>query len=339
MARDADWTLPAMILLLAQHFIALLVSIHLGFLGRPPILSYMLMALVLSTIGGLTLFLRLLWRLWREGEVHPIQRLRADTSFVVVATYFLGFQLVGLQFAALTWLKEMIPFAIPYWADEPLASFDRAIFGIDAWRLIPDMCVRVLDTLYPFWAIVKSVSLVVVLMLPASRLKSQAMLAFFLTVGVIGVTGQYLLSSGGPIFYDRLMDTSQFGELAQRTKELAPIAHAASEYLWHNYLLRDTAIGAGISAMPSMHVATMTWTAIALGQIWPKTSVPVWAFWFIILAGSVGLGWHYLSDGVVGAAGAFLCWKISPWFLLQFNRRHRGNVPAVAGSRASITLP
>lgn len=338
MERDADWTLPAMILLLAQYSAALLLSIHLGFVARPPTLSYMLVALVLSTFAGLTLFLRRLWQLWREAEIHPIKRLWSEASLVVVATYFLGFQLVGIQFGVLTWAKAMIPLAVPYWADGPLAWFDRLVLGADAWRLVPDLLVRPLDALYPFWAVVKFIGLVVVLMLPASRLKSQAMLTYFLTVGLMGVTGQYLLSSGGPIFYDRLMHAGQFGDLAQRTKELAPIVHTASEYLWQNYLTRDMAIGAGISAMPSMHVATTTWTAIALSRIWPKTSIPIWAFWFIILIGSVALGWHYLSDGVVGAAGALLCWKIAPWLLLQFSRRHGRNAPAIAASRASITV-
>lgn len=333
MDRDGDWVLPAAILLILQHSAALAVSYHVNFSERPPTLSYMLMALALSSLAGLTLLLRQLWKFWLEDEDHPIRRLERTTSISAVATYFIGFQLVGLQFAALTWLKEMIPLAVPYWADGILAAFDRAVLGGDAWRLVPAMFVRPLDALYPFWAVVKFLALVAVLALPASRLKSQAMLSYFLTVGVIGVTGQYLLSSGGPIFYDRLMNANQFGELAQRTEALAPIAHTASEYLWSNYLTRDTAIGAGISAMPSMHVATTTWTAIALSRFWPKLGIPIWLFWLIIFAGSVALGWHYVSDSVVGAGGAFLCWYITPKILEKLAHWRNGEA-----GRATLAL-
>jgi hypothetical protein len=323
MPKDADWVLPAIVLLLAQHLSALLISFATGFAERPPTLSYMIMALVLSTLGGLGLFMRQLWRYWREGENHPIARLRMETEPMTVATYFLGFQLVGLQIAALTWLKEMLPLAVPYWADGALAAFDRTILGTDAWRIIPDVLVGPLDGLYTTWAPVKFFALLLVLVRPASRLKAQAMFAYFLTVGLVGVSGQYLLSSGGPIFYDRLVHANQFGELAMRTKQLAPLAHTASEYLWQSYLAHDTSIGNGISAMPSMHVATTTWSALALSRIWPKSTIPIWGFWLIILAGSIALGWHYLSDGLVGAGGAILCWKMAPALLMRFEGLRR----------------
>ena len=135
---------------------------------------------------------------------------------------------MALQLAALTWLKEMLPLAIPYWADPALASLDRAVLGVDAWRLIPEALVWPLDAAYPTWALVKFFALLAALVVPASQLKSRAMISYFLTVGLVGVSGQYLLSSGGPIFYDRLLDTNQFGELAVRLREHAPIASTAS---------------------------------------------------------------------------------------------------------------
>lgn len=312
MSRDSDWIFPVGILLLGQYGAALLVSRAVAFVERPPTASYMIMAMVLSVIGATGLLLRRLWQLWRTGEVHPAQRLRAEADWVMIGTYFLGFQLVALQIGALTWLKEMLPLAVPYWADPMLAALDRAVLGTDAWKLVPNLIVRPLDITYPFWAIVKFVVLLMVMIAPASRFKAQAMIAYFLTVGFVGVMGQYLLSSGGPIFYDRLVDANLFGDLTVRTREHAPIAFTASEYLWQSYLARDTSIGNGISAMPSMHVATTTWAAVALSKIWKPATIPIWAFWGLILAGSIALGWHYLSDGIVGAVGCILCWKLAP---------------------------
>jgi hypothetical protein len=323
MAKDGGWVFPAIVLLVAQHASALLVSYSVGFTERPPTLSYMVMALVLASIGGLAILLRRLWQLWRENEGRPLARLRTETSLAPVATYFVGFQLVALQIAALTWLKEMLPLAVPYWADGFLAQLDRVVLGADAWRLVPAILVPPLDWLYTTWAPVKFFALVVMLALPPSELKARALFSYFLTVGLVGVSGQYLLSSGGPIFYDRLMLTNDFAALADRTREFAPVAHLASEYLWQSYLARDTSIGNGISAMPSMHVATTTWAAITLGRLWPKSAVPVWSFWFIILVGSVALGWHYLSDGVIGAGGAYLCWKVAPNIMAKFKGLYR----------------
>ena len=37
---------------------------------RPPTLSYMLIGLVLSSLGGLAILLRRLWHYWRQGEDH-----------------------------------------------------------------------------------------------------------------------------------------------------------------------------------------------------------------------------------------------------------------------------
>jgi hypothetical protein len=317
--KDADWAFPAILLLVVQYLSALLVSWLTGFAARPQTFSYMLMAFVLSTIGGLAILLHRLWRLWALQEEHPIARLRSETDFIAVASYLLGFQLVALQIAALTWLKEMLPLAVPYWADPPLAAFDRALLGTDAWRLVPNVAVPALDVLYTIWAPVKFFALVTMLILPASRLKAQAVFSYFLTVGLLGVSGQYLLSSGGPIYFDRLESTDQFAALALRTQEFAPIAYKASEYLWESYLTGSTVVGNGISAMPSIHVATMTWSAIALSSFWRWLMLPAWAFWLIIVVGSVALGWHYFADSIVGAGGAIICWKLAPaiieWFM------------------------
>jgi hypothetical protein len=280
----------------------------------------MLMALVLASIGGFAILCHRLWHFWRADERHPIARLRRETDWVAVAVYFLGFQLVAIQIAALTWLKEMLPWAVPYWADPALARFDRLLVGTDAWRLFPESAIAPLDAIYVFWGPFKFFAIILMLALPASRVKSQAMLSYFLTVGLIGVAGQYLLSSGGPVFYDRLVGGSNFAGLTDRIRTNAPIVATASEYLWQTYVRGHSAIGNGISAMPSMHVATTTWGALALGKFWRFAIIPVWIFWLMILMGSVALGWHYLADGIVGAGGAIFCWWLAPALLNRVAR-------------------
>jgi membrane-associated phospholipid phosphatase len=327
--RDSQWLVPAAILLVVQHTAAWIISFAVQFPARPPTISYMLAAAVLSLASGLVLFLGKLWRLWNTGEEHPIERLRIDTDWPAVATYFVGFQFVALQIAALTWLKEMIPYVLPYWADPTLAAADRALLGTDAWRLVPNALVRPLDFLYPWWAAVKSLALILMLSLPASQLKSRALLSYFLNVGLIAVIGEYVLASGGPIFYDQLVGGHHFAELTARTRQYAPIASLGSHYLWTVYVSHDGAIASGISAMPSMHVATTVWTALVLSRLWPRFRYLIWSWWVIILAGSVALGWHYLMDGVVASIGGVLCWHLAP-YILRLSLRSGLAKPAMA---------
>lgn len=313
--RDSTWVIPATILLTIQHAAALVISRATHFAERPPTLSYMIMALVLSLAGGLVLFLRRLFILWREDEANPTRRILAETDYRAVATYIVGFQMVALQMAALTWLKEMIPLVAPFWADPLLASLERSLFSVDAWRLVPEILVRPLDAIYPSWAPIKFLALLLMLCLPASKLKAQALLAYFLTLGLLGVSGQFLLSSAGPIFYDRLLGGDQFAALASRLDQHAPIANLASTYLWREYMAPVAGIGTGISAMPSIHVAMAAWIALALSAVWPNVRVIMWSYWLTIFVGSFALGWHYLLDGVIGTLGAVACWMLAAWHL------------------------
>ncbi len=81
-----------------------------------------------------------------------------------------------------------------------------------------------------------------------------------------------------------------------------------------------TKLGVGISAMPSMHVS-MAYFGFLLamhygGKRWLKILTA--AFTVATLLGSIHIGWHYLSDGIVGiilitiiwiAVGRFVDWS------------------------------
>jgi membrane-associated phospholipid phosphatase len=61
--------------------------------------------------------------------------------------------------------------------------------------------------------------------------------------------------------------------------------------------------------MPSMHVAGAAWIALSLRRTrfaWSGISYVA-----IIYLGSVMLGWHYLTDGIAGVAGAWLCFALT----------------------------
>jgi hypothetical protein len=313
---DSQWIIPAAGLVLCQYVAALVLSTAVGFGGHPP-LTYAIISLVISLLGGSVIAAPKVWRFWREEEPRPIARLIREANLNAVATYLIGFQLVALQMGALTWLKDMLPAVVPYWADPALAAFDRAILGTDAWRLVPEFYTRPLDMIYISWGPVATLSLFLILCLGPSQFKARAMIAYFLTVGLMGVCGQYILSSAGPIFYDRMAGGDHFADLAVRIDAHAEVAKLASEMLWTSYAAHAQHIGSGISAMPSIHVATTAWIALALSSRWPKLRNVAWGYWLVIFIGSFALGWHYFLDGVVGTIGALGCWVLAKKLLAR----------------------
>jgi membrane-associated phospholipid phosphatase len=69
--------------------------------------------------------------------------------------------------------------------------------------------------------------------------------------------------------------------------------------------------------MPSLHVGLAAWLAIVVASCFPRLKLIAWAYFAVILFGSVYLGWHYAIDGVAGLAIAWLAWWASPVALVS----------------------
>jgi membrane-associated phospholipid phosphatase len=328
-ARDGDWVFPAFIFVAFQYGVALLLSIRLGFPHIPPLLGYFVIGMLLTVAGGVILMLRSMWRLMIAGERRPavalLAQFRANGSRILVA--ILGIQLVVLQIGSLTWLKSMMPLVVPFWADPMLADLDHAIFGTDPWRLL--MWLRpigpLVDYVYALWFPIKSLVMAAILVSPPSFRKSRAALAYFLTIGIFGVLGQFAFSSAGPLFYEIAGFGHRFADLP-----LTPVVQSARAYLWNNYLTGGDGIASGISAMPSIHVALALWIVFSLRSVFPRLAVLGWTFFAFIAVGSVYLGWHYAVDGMAGALAALVSWKIAGSLL----ERRGASAPSVAAASA-----
>jgi membrane-associated phospholipid phosphatase len=61
--------------------------------------------------------------------------------------------------------------------------------------------------------------------------------------------------------------------------------------------------------MPSLHIAMACWLALTLRGAGPRFQWIGWLYFALIWVSSVHLGWHYVSDGLVGSAGALLMWR------------------------------
>lgn len=212
--------------------------------------------------------------------------------------------------------------------DPMLASVDRMLFGgQDPWVLFHDLFGSVgftvlVDRAYTVWAILLMAFPVFWAAVVKDPVARGRLVACWLAVWVlIGGVAAWLLASAGPMFYPHLVGPDQsYAMLHDRVSELGrlaalegnklatPIGHVA---LLNRYIQGNFVPGFGISAMPSVHVAMATLFAIGgfvvhrwLGWVMAAYAVLIWI-------GSVYLGWHYATDGIVGATMTIGLWKLS----------------------------
>jgi membrane-associated phospholipid phosphatase len=124
----------------------------------------------------------------------------------------------------------------------------------------------------------------------------------------------YAISAAGPIFA-HLTDPELAARFAPLHSELARLlgpddaVMMSQRYLADGMNVKIAAKGGGISAMPSMHIATATILVIAARRtIWLPVSI---AFWLMTFFGSIYLGYHYAIDAPVAAGIAVMCWLSS----------------------------
>ena len=165
--------------------------------------------------------------------------------------------------------------------------------------------------------------------------RSASLLSYFALWSIFGPIGQFLLSSAGPIFYQRIGLGDRFADLGGNIPE---VTQTVSGYLWKLHSSGELGVGAGISAMPSLHIATAAWIALAFRGQRSRLTPLAGLFALYIWSLSVALGWHYAVDGIVGAAGALMShWACAAW--LRGRRQVaaiRQPIPAPVLSKSAI---
>jgi membrane-associated phospholipid phosphatase len=106
--------------------------------------------------------------------------------------------------------------------------------------------------------------------------------------------------------------------LALIDAETPLLALNVQKMLWSGYVSGQNI---GISAMPSMHLATTTLMACYAFQNSRALGWAMVGFLAVILVGSVALGWHYAVDGYAGIALALVCWRLAA---MALRRAHQG---------------
>ena len=152
-------------------------------------------------------------------------------------------------------------------------------------------------------------------------------------LGGIGLA--YAISAAGPVFA-HLVDPEMGARFAPLRSDLAALLGEkdlvllSQKYLAAGLNVKIALKGGGVSAMPSMHIATATVLVMAAwGTRW---TVPAVVFLLLTFVGSVYLGYHYAVDAPVAAVVAICCWMAAQ----RFYRREQANSDY---GRASAVAP
>jgi hypothetical protein len=242
---------------------------------------------------------RLCWSGARAGK--PISTLwsafRGESE--IIKHSFQWALILGLAMALHGWGKSMIPHVTGgFWADPYLANIDHAIFGVDPWQLVrSDFLSPIYAKAYVSWFAITFTTMGVLAF--STNPDNQRILTLYLAALILGGTiGQYILPSAGPMFYELVGFGPRFHELVATND---PIYSGFAHYLWRNFTSGSADIGTGISAMPSMHVSMAVWTVIAARASWKPLGIPAALYALTVWLGSIASGWHYATDGIVGA--------------------------------------
>jgi len=306
-SQELDWLLPGAFLTFGLAAFSFYEMPRYGAI-LPALLLLPLWLLASAALAGLIAAGSIL-RMMRKGVEHPIGHcfkfLRQNAK--PLAFIGLSMTLAGLNMIAFMWVKPVLNYLVAFWADPYLAAADRQIFRTDPWHLLASLNVTPLAYFYHRgWFALMIIVLLRVLMSPPSPQKSAILLTYFLLWSLFGPLLHCLIPAAGPVFYARLGYGDAFSGLA-----MEPETRRLADYLWRIYSDQAFGAGAGISAMPSLHIATTGWMVIATKQFAPRWILPMSAAGALIFLLSVSLGWHYAVDGIAGVVGAYAIWRAS----------------------------
>ncbi len=316
----------ALLLIIAAYTLCVLVlgrifkfDVHLGIYGEP------LYVLVPGSLM-LALLFACLTVLLKHRPPRPIAfiRNRIALDWKIGERALLGlpvFFAMSIMFSAFTSFKLAISRIVLFYADPYAAALDRLLHGTDPWRLLHPLvgfpiATTAINFLYNLWFFVMYVVLALAIFgVSGQSLRTRYLVTFLLSWAIIGSLFATLLSSVGPCYYELFYDTTPFADLIaylDDARQTHPVwARDTQAMLFNKNRLQEAGFGAGISALPSMHIAIVVLNAVFLGKLHRLAGWAAWLYAAIIFIGSVHLGWHYAIDGYVAALLVLAIWKAS----------------------------
>lgn len=227
-----------------------------------------------------------------------------------------------------TIVKAAIPLLHPYAWDARFARLDAFLHGgVQPWEWLQPLLDQPLATAfinvnYHLWFFVMlGMVYWLAFAYEHARLRMQYLLSFAITWILLGNAMAILLSSAGPCYYGKLIDGADpyaglMTYLHAADQQYSIWALTVQDMLWQSHQQAGNGHIIGISAMPSMHVASSVQLALVGWRLHRLAGIALTVFAALIMIGSVHLGWHYAVDGYVGALGAWIVWKAverCPW--------------------------
>ncbi|MDH3297058.1 MAG: phosphatase PAP2 family protein [Gemmatimonadota bacterium] len=265
---------------------------------------------------------------------------RERTPPARILSFLLLGGLLPIWFHVFVRFKVAIPEVKPFSLDVLFMHIDRIVhFGVHPWialqPLLGDPVVtQFIDLVYYVWFPAVWITFIwQALHGSHDRLRSQYLLSFGLCWVLLGTVAATLLSSAGPIF---------FAEVTQATDPYEPLmAYLRSvnaetplgtfrvrEMLWNAYVGLPSD-GAGISAMPSLHISMVVLMMLLGFQVRRTLGIAFSVFAVLIFVGSIHLAWHYAIDAYVSVAGTILIWKLSGSIVRRWHDTRPGELGTV----------
>ncbi|WP_253651632.1 MULTISPECIES: phosphatase PAP2 family protein [unclassified Vibrio] len=250
-----------------------------------------------------------------------------------VIVFIVRLILINICIANYTYLKQIIPDINPFYYDNFFFQLDKLLHGgVSPWEVSHDVFYSsywtfLFNFAYNLWFIFIWGAILYFMWYCKDHYVRQAyLLSFFMSWFFIGGILAILMSSAGPCFVHLLdPENTHYQPLMERLsyqvdsfwllKIYGGETSQLQSYLWQAYSNRSSDIGAGISAMPSMHISSSVLLAIGAFKVNKKIGLLFWLFTLIIMIASVHLGWHYAVDGYVAIVVTLLTWRFAKFIL------------------------
>jgi hypothetical protein len=218
-------------------------------------------------------------------------------------------------------MKSSIPlFNSGNW-DAAFIAADRAIHGDDPWRLLQPLLgfpvvTSALSLAYFAWFFLMYGASIYFCFLAGDReLRARFFITYFASWTVCGVLLATVFASVGPCFVGPLLGDHRFDALMTylhaADQHYPVLILRAQDFLLAAKLESSNGLGAGIAAMPSMHVAMAFLIALGLSKHSRAAGTAGFAFVAAILVATVHLGPHYAVDGYVAIAVTYGLWALA----------------------------